>query len=475
MPNTLHEILTPSTSSCATEPSSTATSLVHQQFPSTILEQETFEDDPPSSLINQNATTATTETTTTTDRSSIESASNLNIETFSTPLNHLHPGILNSNGNTSDEPTSDENIHKSSSSSSSPDSRINSNDVTTESQMLVTASEGEFSFKTESNIENTITNMTNNGDEIVEIEEHQIVTTITTDVNEINLIYNTDKKGAAVVATEEKEAKNDTTTSEDDGSVVQADQSNLSSSSADNSTTTPTTKQNDSNTSAAVEKVLNNFNEILVIEENKTNDIQVTNSQQVTDEKIVDKELEKEVESKYMKIEEEEVNSLINKIVFDVITQAVDVPEQNTTQTTTITTTPLTTTAITTTTTEVVLEENEPTATIQSTDILSVSFTKNETPAETESESVKPKDVNIVEIISTDNNKLASETSENDLTKPTVVETEKEIVAEHLDETSTAATTTLNTTTASTITNNKKGKHLNKKESVVDCFSCTIA
>jgi hypothetical protein len=445
MPNTLQEILTPSTSSCATEPSSTATSLVHQQFPSTILEQETFEDDQSSSLTNQN------------NRSSIESASNSNIETFSTPLNHLHPTKLNSNGNTSDEPTSDENIHKSSSSSSSPDSRINSNDVTTESQMLVTASEGEFSFKTESNIENTITNMTNNGDEIVEIEEHQVVTTITTDVNEINLVYNTDKKGAAVIAAEEKETKNDTTTSEDDGSVMQADQSNISSSSADNSTTTPTTKPNDSNTSAAVENVLNNFNELLVIEENKTNDIQMKDNVQVVEEN-----LEKEVESKYMKIEEEEVSSLVNKIVFDVITQAVDVPEQNSTQ---ITTTTATTTTILT-------EENEPTATIQSTEILSVSFTKNETPAEEGSELAQPQDINIVEIISTDSNKLSS-TSANDLTKPATIEVEKEIVAEHVDDT--LATSALNTTTASTITNNKKGRQINKKESVVDCFSCTIA
>jgi hypothetical protein len=454
MPNTLQEILTPSTSSCATEPSSTATSLVHQQFPSTILEQETFEDDPPSSLVNQNATI----TTTTTDRSSIESASNINIETFSTPLNHLHPAKLNSNGNTSDEPTSDENIHKSSSSSSSPDSRINSNDVTSESQMLVTASEGEYSFKTESNIENTITNMTNNGDEIVEIEEHQIITTITTDVNEINLVYNTDKKGAAV------ETKNDTTTSEDDGSVVQADQSNISSSSADNSTTTPTAKQNNSSTSAAVENVLNNFNEILVIEENKTNDIQTTNNQeQVIEEKII-QTLDKEAESKYMKIEEEEVSSLVNKIVFDVITQAVDVPAQNTTQ-------------ITTTTTTVLYEENEPTATIQSTDILSVSFTKNETPAEEQSESIQAKDINIVEIISNDSNKLSSSSS-NDLTKPVTavaaVEAEKEIAIDHLNET-TPTTTTLNTTTASTTTNNKKGRQSSKKEPVVDCFSCTIA
>jgi hypothetical protein len=154
MPNSF-DYLTPSTStsSAGTESalSSATTSLVHQQMPSTILEQDVF--DEPTSVTSSAA------------------------ETFSTPLAHLLTAQINSTGHSSnDEPTnssSDENnaqqvqqqllamLQKSRSSDSSPDSREGySNDVTSESQMLVTASEGEYSFKNEiSNIENTITNV----------------------------------------------------------------------------------------------------------------------------------------------------------------------------------------------------------------------------------------------------------------------------------------------------------------------------
>jgi len=481
---------------------------------------------------------------------------------YSTPMTH---NIINSNVSPTPFHSSDNNLtseieenkklrKSESSSSSSPDSRDNNED--SESQLLVTASEGESSFGLETNIENTITNVAIESSFALEIE---------------SAFEKKSVKGTDCISEEENDQENDKTTTSVDSdheksqneSIVQADQSNISSSSSDSdsdekteknniekesvesessstdtSTSTDSSAESLTSTSSSTEQTNENSYKVSVevvedikkeqqqIVEQIAPEIEHTETEHKveiskTEEKVIDKEelntlgqdlstspansinsgaslsdrqahnantnfgqidanfstqtnyptssISTETDSSFsslsnsnqvqkssnndvnnldeaslncMKIAEEEVNNLVNKIVLDVISQAVHVaPENN--------------------------QDNEE----ESKNVQMVP----ETHLTTDKDTLRPDaQLKIIEINSPLSSKISEETETTSSAIKEAQVPKKEVLIPV--ETDTIKIMTESTTS---ITSNlkkpvKNGKSNEKKEPVVDCFSCTI-
>lgn len=305
------------------------------------------------------------------------------ISFYSTPLTHTNESTVKAdafitptpypqtNGESSEDSTSPISSTKnnietgtSSSSGSSPDSKKLNDDTETESQMLVTASEGESSFELEPNIEKTITNVA-------------IETSFANEIEGAIGNYVVDIQSASIKQFIEKTIQEEDSANSDsnkslDGSITQADHSNLSSSTASDDTESNNSKDNNSSEIKDIEKIISSieFNTLLISEETAQQQAEtvepkkkyiksnltsecldlLTPISQSNDNKTMSdasefddtqqstaQNFEKLLETssapaqidktnlEYLNIEEEEITNMVQKIVTDVISQATQI------------------------------------------------------------------------------------------------------------------------------------------------------